>query len=163
MSCTVDLAVVNKVCGPNIPGNIELYVANSADVETVPAPDANTKTISTDITMAVGKFFHKWVFTKKTCQHKEDPAPNGQVIGFVEADFDHDDDAKRYLFEQMSTGEFDVIVVDGNSLPKLIRSSEFSRIYDSGISGQDKNGYKGRFDYEGLAANIYTGTIPETV
>lgn len=159
--CTVDLSAVAKVCGPNVPGNIELYVANSADVEAVPDPDANTKTISTDLTMVTGKYFYRYVFTKKTCQHKEDPAPNGQVIGFVEADFDHDDDAKRYLFEQMSTGEFDLIVVDGNELPKLVRAAEFQRTFDSGISGQDKNGYKARWDYEGLAANIYTGSIPE--
>jgi hypothetical protein len=161
MSCSVDLSVINKVCGPNIPGNIELYVANEADLDTVPAADSESSIISSDITMVATKYFRRFTFTKKTCNHTETGLLNGQVQGLVEANFDHDDDAKRYQFEQMSGGEYALIVVDGNELPKLIRNAEFRRDFQSGLAGEDVNGYTARFEYEGPAAKIYQGAIPE--
>jgi len=56
------LGAITKHCGavakftPN-----SLYIAEAADIESIPAPGAGTKTITTDIVMDATKFFFQWV------------------------------------------------------------------------------------------------------
>lgn len=161
--CTVTLAEIDKVCGPNIPGNILLYVANADELITVPAVDVGTHTVSTDVTFDTGGRWWPFVFDKKSCQHTEEEQENGQVLGTVTCFFSHDDDAKRKLFMDMTNGDFALCITDGNSLTKLVPSGvEFSRNFDSGLETADKNGYQVTFTYEGTPAYIYTGAISTT-
>ena len=112
--CVVTLAQIAEACGANVPGAKRVHVINHAEVTTVPAADANTKTISTDLTLAATKFFSEFIFAKDGAQHTEESNLNGSVNGRLEMIFPKDDDPKRYMFEQMQGGgKFAVVYVDG--------------------------------------------------
>ena len=56
------LGAITKHCGPVAgftPNSI--YIAEAADIESIPAPGAGTKQITTDIVMDATKFFFQWV------------------------------------------------------------------------------------------------------
>lgn len=161
MSCNVTLSAIARHCGSNNGGNKALYIANEADVQIVPAPDANTATISTDLTMETGKVFMKLGFDKKSCTHTEDPGDNGQVTGSIVAEFSKDDGTKRHLFDEMRGGDYVVIVEDSNGMKKIARSCECSPAFASGTAGGDKNAWTVTFTYDDGMALEYTGAIAE--
>lgn len=158
--CTVTLVDIHKYCGSNLPGLKAVYTAN-ADEVTIPAADANTRTISADITMSGSATFKKWSFAKLTSKHSEEQiVETGGVKGTVSMKFKGDDDTKRHMFTEMANGEFVVMIEDGNGVKKVIPSSEFERNYDTGEGETDFHGYDARFVYSGEPAYIYTGSIP---
>lgn len=62
-TCCDGLVAIARVCNLRAKGltpNFE--IGEACDVETIPAPDADTHTISTDITVATGKQFYPWAF-----------------------------------------------------------------------------------------------------
>ena len=158
--CIVALAPIAQICGANVPGAKRVHVINHAEVETVPAADANSKTISADLTLVATKFFNEFIFAKDGAEHTEESNTNGSVNGRLEMDFPKDDDTKRYMFEQMQGGgKFAVAYVDGNGLQKYIRECYFEWNYKTGRSGDDVNGYIAAFTYTDVPAFIYTGAV----
>lgn len=161
--CVVVLKGVAKRCGANIPGNVNLWVANMQDVDVIPDPDPGTRTISTDLTMAAAAVFKKYVFATGTARHTEPEDENHSTTGLLVARFDKDDAAKREEFYNMSRNAegFTFIVEDGNGERKLVPESELFGDFDSGAQGADKNAWTIRLQYTGDPAFIYTGAIAE--
>lgn len=161
--CVVTLEEIIEQCGTNTAGNKMLYLANMDDLLTVPAPDADTRTISTDIVMDTGDQFFAFGFTEDTCQHTENINDNDSAIGAITAFFGKDEDKKRHRFTTMIGGKFAVIITDENNVTKYIPNVRFRWDFDSGTDSEnDRNGYTVRMSYKGEPAYIYEGTIPLT-
>lgn len=160
--CEVVLATIARECGPNIPGGKNLYIANSGDVASVTAV-SDTWTASA-ISMEATKVFYKFNFDRNSLQHKEDELESGAVNGNFEAFFGKDSAAKRAQFRK-TAGNSDLAVIyeDGNGMLKLIPEGvRLKRNYDTGKSGDDKNGYTLSLVYEGEPAYTFTGSVPLT-
>lgn len=165
--CTVALSPVARVCGPNNPGNILLYIENDENVLDYPDRLADSSVLDGAITMVDDPGnpgtpipMKRLVFTPKTFQHTEEQNEAGGVNGTLTMRFDHDDDAKRYLFGQLPNGTYTVVWTDGNDLTKSRQEVEFSRNFDSGTADADVNGYTVNMTYTGQEADLYSGAIP---
>lgn len=159
MPCTVDLEAIERHCGNNIPGGKKLYYANLSDVATVPAVDANTRTISTDLTMDVGAVWKPMAFAKGALNHKETGLGNGLFDGLVTCEFQKDDDTKRKNFQNINGHYVSLLVEDGNGVVKFVPEALCTPDFDSGSAGQDKNAWTAKFTYQDESAKIYTGAI----
>ena len=73
MACTIaDIEGIGATCETNAPGLVEAYWALLQDVSTIPAPDPDTNTISSDITMAATKTFFTVGFSRNKGEFRYD-------------------------------------------------------------------------------------------
>lgn len=61
-------------CGPNVPGVAEIYWAKADTVDSIPAVNASTLVISTDITMTSTNTFKKLVLVREDSLYEEEMA-----------------------------------------------------------------------------------------
>lgn len=160
-------------CDSNAPGLTNIYVARVADIVSIPAPDANTHTISADIVLASGKQFFEFSFTEGTGKHME--APEGELDArswseSLQLYIPKDRERVTYIANNMLGGKYIAVRRDNNGLIKVVGSLTNplrlqDATLDTGAGGADKNGRQFElkmYPNAPHAAYEYTGAIPLT-
>ena len=162
--------VEDVVCGDNEAGVKTLHIIANDDLTfPLPAVDADSRTISTDVVLIDNTVagFEEWTYLESTGVHEENSNDNDNYDHLVELIIPKDSAIKRHVFTAMANGcsKFTLIYTDENGIQKLVDSLTFKRDYTTGRGGtaNDRNQYTLRFTKTGAAAYIYTGTIPPKV
>jgi hypothetical protein len=160
--------IKNKT-GPNPGGGLNLYIAPAEDVQTIPAPDAVTKSIDTDIVPKAGKVFNKFDIAPGTLKISN-PSVGENGSGSFETLVDciiSGDDAKNLdLFNSMINGLFILLIDQASKNVKVggtLRSPMMliSATFDGGADQPDRNGVTLQFkSRDGNMVSNYTGTLP---
>jgi hypothetical protein len=170
LNICVDLSsIAEDDCGGNSGGQVELYVARSRDIESIPdVEDEGGVVVEDNIVMKAGKNFVKWDFTMDTGEltHKATGDQGSQAIEWgcevilAKGRPDVDEQVNAAL-----NGKFVIIVKDGNGFTRiggsLLRPMKFEHDYKSGKKFNDKNEYIMKFMGGGShVPYTYTGVIP---
>lgn len=150
---------------PVEPGIIQVHVVNADDLDTVPAVDAGTNTISTAITLGVGKTAKRWDFHEENSNYVETPGDNRLFEKVLSLAIPHEDADLRYDFAQMykKGGRYAVWVKFPSGQVIFNERMIFRPTFNSGNEGgTDNQGYTCEFRYVGNEAKVYTATIPTT-
>lgn len=172
MSCPTLLHFPARACGVNDGGYVTFWTIPVADVTTIPAVGSGTQTISTDLTLAVGKVWKRHYFKAQTANLKSDSVSEDGTGGYdvtftaiLEAYRDEVLEAIRVHKGQ----ELLLIVEDLNGNKKLVgtldRPVRLSKdAFDSGTKAVDKPTFTLTFMTQiplRTHPPIYTGTVAE--
>jgi hypothetical protein len=161
--------IVSEDCGANPGGTVNIWVARRRDVESIPAPTAGGVTITTGISMKVGKYFAKWEFAQDTgnLNHKSVGDPGNKSVSYELNTYVPRGNA--LIDKEVNNainGDYIVIVEDGLGQKRiagsLLRGVIFDHDYNTGTKGTDKNGTAFKFLGEGFG-NVpyyYDAAIP---
>lgn len=171
MSCTVTLAEIPALarCETNPEGNYTLLYIPADDVDTIPAADATTHTITTDITLKSQKRWYELPATRGSIGFNEKLEGESKSKGFkpvISAEVPKDRPIVEAQLNSMSHGDYIFAVKQANGQFKLCGSLdnpyEFEKI---DLETKDKN-----FHYVEAKPQLknpykeyfYTGSLPLT-
>ena len=161
------LGAIAKHCGevakfaPNA-----IYIAEAADLESIPAPDAGTKIISTDIVMDATKTFFQWVTTANGAVLSREPVGSKGTQTFKNTVTIYIPVVRSLVLEEMDNvvnDQYVLIVSDtagtnwlcGTSVsPAMVAEGGIQSVMDG-----EQNGTTITFEWFGSLFE-YTGAIP---
>lgn len=174
MSCCATLGNIEKTCGAgNKPGLKQKFWLTCVDqVNTIPAPAANTHEITANITMraaavgpplvAAGKFF-EFDISKFESGLEADPqgdSENQSWLVTASVFINRQDKTKAYILNGMSGGEFIAVFPDGNGEKHLIGELDNGCNVTVKAQTNDKNGYLLTITWEtNRLPYFYNGTL----
>lgn len=165
MACLNVPAIASDWCPDNEGGIQTLYLIAQDDHGTLPAVDADTWTISTDIplTDALVAGWVSWDFLEDSCSHTESIQDSGRAQHTLTFTLPKDTATKRYLMSTMSAGccKFSVGYTDNNGLTKVIPGMKLRHEYSTGLGGDndDSNEYVVSLTKIGKPAYHYSGAF----
>lgn len=168
-SCAA-LAAVEKVCAEHALGlSNTIEIIEAADLTSIPAPDASSHTVSSDIVVESGKQFYQWKvgptdaeFNATSIGSKGNASFQNVLTIFLP--LSRDEVSK--VVNDILNGEF-VIRFGDKSGAKRILGNENSpaMVPDGGIQEvitSERNGHTVTFENIGKTPYFYTGAIPLT-
>lgn len=162
------LGAIGKVCAQHALGlSSTIEIIEAGDITTVPAPDADTHTISTDITLDATKVWYQWKlgetnaeFTYTSIGQKGNQTYRNVLTVFVPLQRD----ASETIINAMINGEFVIRFGDRNGAKRLFGNENSpAMIPEGGVQGvvsTEQNGVTITFEYIGITPYFYTGTAP---
>ena len=168
MSCCTTLAAISRECGTGIrPGlATTVYVVCKDEIDTIPADNGTSHTISDDITLATGKQFFAWDISQLNSSYICEPQ------GHVDARYYKTTiqffipalaPAKTFILGGITNGEFICLVSDAKSQVRLIGDTARGAYISAQEQTNDKNGYVVTIEWESNEPPFYyTGTIDVT-
>lgn len=172
--CCTGLATIEKACGGgNTPGlKTKIYVACVDEVATIPAVDASSLIVSTDITMraadagppaiAAGTF-KEWSISKINGTWTVEAVGEGENISYnvtVNAFINKISASKSYILNSATGGEFIVIAEDKNGQKRLVGDIDDGCSIKVGEQTNDANGYPVVIEWTvNHLPYFYTGSI----
>lgn len=171
MSCATPLPFQALGCGTNDGGFIEFYTIPVEDVTTIPAVGAGTQTITTDLTLAVGKFWKRHKFKAQTSSLKSDPEGDDGTGGYKVVYSAQLEKYRDVLLEALRTHKGQdllVAAVDANGttvlMGTLLRPMRLTKdSFDSGTKNADRPMFTLEFTSQIAQPThppIYTGDLP---
>lgn len=159
---------IKRKSGPNPGGATNLYLALAADVASIPAPDATTKSIDTDIVLKDAKKWAKFEFNPGKCKLSnptvgEDGSKSFETL--IDVTIAGDDAERLALFEEMINGQFIAIVDDASKNVKVAGTLRaplelIQANYDGGSDQPEGRGTIFQFkSRDGYLSKVYTGAI----
>lgn len=165
-----ELTAVGDIgCEVNSPGLTDIYYALQDEVSAIPAVDAGTNQVSTDLTMVATKFFKKLEFSDESGIMRE--GAQGEIDGKsffqeIEAFVPKIRDAVHVALKNAINAKMILIVVDDNANQWIIGDLQKpARLQtadgETGAGGTDRNGIPFVFRVNSIShpPYLYTGTI----
>jgi len=169
MTCCDGLAAISRNCGINVKGlRPVIEIAEECDVETIPDPDADSHTISTDVTVASTKQFWEWavaddsqlIANSEGVGNPNDMSFQNNLTVFIPGD----EDAADATINAVLNGTFIIRYTSKSGKAKLL-GTKASPAKISSIQftdSPDSKGYLITFMNMGHKPYNYTGAIPLT-
>lgn len=162
------LAAIGKVCAQHalgISSTIELIEAG--DLSAIPAPDASSHTISTDVTVESTKMFYQWKlgetnaeFNATSIGQKGNQTFRNVLTVFLPLSRDEVD----YVLNAMINGEFIIRFGDRNGAKRLLGNANSPAMIPEGgiqeVVNAEQNGVTVTFENVGPTPYFYTGATP---
>ena len=145
-------------------GRLEIIAMD--DVDTIPDPDTESWTISSDVTLvdAAVAGFSTWGFLEDTLIMNEEATDTGRVNLQIAGTIVGDSTTKRYILNKMNSGccKFLVGLTTNDGLTYLVPNVKFRRNFTTGLGGDndDRVQYDVAISKIGQPAYLYTGTFP---
>lgn len=165
MACLVVPAIVSDWCPDNEGGIQTLRVIASDDHGDIPAVDADTWTVSTDIplTDATNAGWVEWDVLEDSASHTESIQDSGRAQHTLSFTLPKDTATKRRIMAVMSSGccKFTFGYTDNNGMSKVIPNMKVRYEYNTGLGGDndDSNEYVVTASKIGKPAYDYTGAF----
>lgn len=169
-TCCGGLTAIAKFCEQYALGlsNV-IHIAEACDLDTIPAPDAETHTISSDVVMDSGKVFYQWVlgdvdleYTYASVGIVSNQSYQNTVTIFIPIQRD----AIEHQLNSIINGEFVLEFGDKQGARRIVGNENSPmRIPEGGIQGVingERNGTTVTFQNVSNTAYFYTGAIPLT-
>lgn len=162
------LEAVGKICGQHALGiSNTIEIIEAGDVTSVPAADAGTHTVSTDVTLDATKVWFQWrigdteaEFNSTATGSKGNQSFQNVLTIFIPLSRDQ----ISYLVNQILNGEFVIRFGDKNGGKRLLGTdSAPAMIAEGGIQEvitAEKNGHTITFENMGHTPYWYTGAAP---
>lgn len=172
--CCAGLATIEKECGGgNRPGLKNFfYIACIDEVVTIPAPDANTHLVSTDIAMRAADAgppaitagtFKKFAISKINSNLTVEPVGEGENISYkctMSCFINKITSGKTYILNNTTGGEFIIIAKDANGEQLIIGELENGATVKAGMQTNDANGYPVTIEWDTpIHPYHYTGNV----
>jgi len=168
-TCCAALAAIAKFCEEHSLGLASyIYIIEACDITSIPAADADTHTVSTDITIDSGKNFFRWKvggsaeFNGNSTGSKGNQTFQNVLTVFVPMSRDE----VSYLANAIINGEFVVVFVDKNGNKRILGTEHSpAMIAEGGIQEaitEDANGHTFTFENMGKTPLHYTGAVSLT-
>lgn len=162
------LASIAKNCKINIKGITPVIRIAEAGNVTIPARDADSHTVSTDVTMETGSQFYEWAvadddqiqFTSSSVGNIGDLSYENVLTAFIPGS----DDAKDMAMNEVLNGDYVVSFGQKDQQSKLMGNS-FSPAHIQTIvytNNGTQNGWLVTIMQRGESPLFYTGAIPLT-
>lgn len=162
------LAAISRFCGQHglgLSNAVELIEAG--DVTSIAAPDADTHTVSTDVTLDATKFFYQWLigdteaeFTSTAIGSKGNQTFQNTLTFFLPLSRD----AVTYVMNGMINGQFIIRFGDKNGGKRLLGTNESPAMIPEGgiqeVINAERHGYTVTFENIGPLPVWYTGAAP---
>jgi len=161
------LADIEKLCiqhGLGISSTMEIIEA--ASLTSIPAPDASSHTISTDIVVDSGEEWYQWKlgateaeFTATSIGSKGNQSFRNVLTIFLP----FSRDAIDYLLNQMLNGEFIIRFGDKNGNKRILGTENSPAMIAEGgvqeVINEERNGVTITFENVGHTPYFYTGAV----
>ena len=168
-TCCDALAEIARLCEQHSLGiSTSIDIVEACDIESMPAPDADTNTISGDIVLKTGTQWYNWKiggaaeYNYNSIGTKGNQSFENVLTTFIPLVRD----AISHLLNTIVNGEFVIRFSDVGGTYRLI-GTEFSpaMIAEGGVQGvisAETNGTTLTFNNSGLIARNYTGAVAYT-
>jgi len=168
-TCCDALAAIARLCEQHALGiSTSIDIIEACDIESMPAPDADTNTISGDIVVKTGKQWYNWkIGGNAEFNYNSVGSQGNQSFENILTPFlPLVRDAITHLLNQIVNGEFVIRFSDIGGEYRLL-GTEFSpaMVAEGGIQGvisAEANGTTITFNNKGLIAYTYTGAVSYT-
>lgn len=167
-TCCGGLQAIGKYCGQYALGlsNV-IHLAEACDLDSIPAPDAGTHTISSDVVMDVGKLFYQWRIGETDVEF------NSQSVGVIGSQSFQNTltiflpisrDVLDYQLNLIINGEFVLEFGDKAGARRIIGNDNSPVMIPEGgvqeVINAERNGVTVTFQQVGPTPHFYTGSIP---
>ena len=166
--CECTVGAIAAFCGGvNAPGlDLSLAITCQDELLSIPAPGADTHTISTNITyraaappITAGKFY-QWFFSKQNSSYESERDENGLWKTTVKIFVPKLQAEKTYVFNGLTGENLVTVVPDKNGEKRVIGSLTNGAMVSVKEVTNPKNGYEVTITWESAhAPYYYTGTL----
>jgi len=162
------LAAISKICSQHALGiSSTIEIIEAGDLSTIPDPDADTHTISSDVTVDSTKQFYQWKlgetnaeFNATSVGQKGNQTFQNVLTVFLPLSRDEVD----YVLNQMINGEFIIRFGDRNGEKRLLGNANSPAMIPEGgiqeVINSEQNGVTLTFENMGPTPYFYTGVAP---
>lgn len=167
-TCCGGLEAIGKYCGQYALGlsNV-IHLAEACDLESIPAPDADTHTISTDVVMDAGKVFYQWRIGETDVEF------NATSVGVIGSQSFQNTltvflpisrDVLDFQINNIINGEFVIEFGDKQGARRIFGSDNSPVMISEGgvqeVINSERNGVTITFQNVSNTPYFYTGSIP---
>lgn len=164
------LGAVGKSCAVHFNGlGNSIEIIEAADVESIPAPDAGTHEITTDIVLDATKVFYQWLIGDTDAEFNatpEGPKGNQTYRNTLTIFLPLTRKEVAVILNGMLNGEFVIRFGDKGGTKRLLGTDHSPAMIAEGgvqeVNNAERNGYTVTFENTGHMAYYYTGAAPLT-
>jgi hypothetical protein len=162
------LAAIGKICAQHALGiSSSIEIADAADLTSIPDPDVDSHTVSTDVVVESTKQFYQWKLGETTAEFNATSIGqkgNQTFRNVLTVFLPLSRDEVSHVINSMINGEFIIRFGDRNGAKRLLGNGNSPAMIPEGgiqeVINGEQNGHTVTFENVGPTPYFYTGAVP---